>query len=47
MLDNDNIITANASKVVQKIPTNERDYHKCSLCIPYRHSIFLVEKAGC
>ena len=29
MLDNDNIMTAK----VQKVPTDEKDYHKCSLCV--------------
>ena len=33
MLDNDNIITAKASEVVQKAPTDEKDYRKCSLCV--------------
>ena len=33
MLDNDNIVTAEASEVVQKIPTDEKDDHKCSLCV--------------
>ena len=33
MLDNDNIMTAKASEVVQKVPTYEKDYHKCSLCV--------------
>ena len=33
MLDNDKIITENASEVVQKNPTDEKDYHKCSLCV--------------
>ena len=33
MLGNDNIMTANASEVVQKIPEDEKDYHKCSLCV--------------
>ena len=31
MLDNDNIMTAKASEVVKKVPTDEKDYHKCSL----------------
>ena len=30
---NFNIITAKASVVVQKVPTDEKDYHKCSLCV--------------
>ena len=33
MLDNDNIMTVNASEVVQKIPTDGKDYHKCSLYV--------------
>ena len=33
MLDNDNIMTAMASEAVQKVPTDEKDYYKCSLCI--------------
>ena len=33
MLDNDNIMTAKASKVVQRVPTDEKDYHKCPLCV--------------
>ena len=33
MLDNDNIITAKASEVVHKVPTDEKDYHRCSLCV--------------
>ena len=33
MLDNDNIMTAKASEVVKKAPTNEKDYYKSSLCV--------------
>ena len=33
MLDNDNLMTAEASEVVQKVPTDEKDYYKCSLCV--------------
>ena len=33
MLDNDNIMIARASEVVQKVPTDEKGYHKCSLCV--------------
>ena len=33
MLYNDNIMTAKASEVVQKIPTDEKEYYKCSLYI--------------
>ena len=31
MLDNDHIMTGKASEVVQKVSTDEKDYHKCSL----------------
>ena len=33
MLDNDNLLTAKAYEVVQKVPTDEKDYHKCFLCV--------------
>ena len=33
MLNNDNIMTTNAFGIVQKIPTDEKDYYKCSLCV--------------
>ena len=33
MLNNGNIMTVNASEVVQKVPTDEKDYHKCSLYV--------------
>ena len=33
MLDNDNIMTAKASEIVQKVPIDEKDYHKCPLCV--------------
>ena len=33
MLDNDNVMTAKASEVVQKVPTDEKDYQKCYLCV--------------
>ena len=32
MLDIDNIMAAKAPEVVQKVPTDEKDYQKCSLC---------------
>ena len=32
MLDNDNVISASVSEAVEKIPTDEKDYRKCSLC---------------
>ena len=31
MIDNDNIMTSNASEVVKK--RDEKDYHKCSVCV--------------
>ena len=33
MLDNHNIMTAKASEVVQKVPKDEKDDHKYSLCV--------------
>ena len=30
MLDNDNITSTSASEEVEKIPTDEKDYRKCS-----------------
>ena len=33
MLDNDNIIRANDSEVIEKIPTDEKDYRKSSFII--------------
>ena len=33
MLDNDNIMTAMDFEVVQKVPTDEKGYHICSLCV--------------
>ena len=33
MLDNDNVMTAKASEVVRKVPTDEKDYHRYSLCV--------------
>ena len=41
MLDNDNIMTAKASEVVQKVPTDEKDYHKCSLYVIDYHKCSL------
>ena len=40
MLDNDNIITS-VSEAVEKIPTDEKDYRKCSfMCFTlHSHSI--------
>ena len=41
MLDKYNIISTSVSEVVENIPTNEKDYHKCSFtCFALRsHSI--------
>ena len=41
MLDNDNIISTSVSEAVEKIPTNEKDYRKCSfMCFTlHSHSI--------
>ena len=41
MLDNDNIISTSVSGAVEKIPTNEKDYRKCSfMCFTlHSHSI--------
>ena len=48
MLDNDNTMIAEASEVVQKIPADEKDDHKCSLCvIVSTATAYLVEKVGC
>ena len=49
MLDYDNIMSRNVFEAVQKISTNEKDYHKCSLRVAV--SIFIttaysVEKVG-
>ena len=33
MLDNDNMMTAKASEVVQTVPTDKKIYQKCSLCV--------------
>ena len=33
MLNNDNIMPAEASEVVQNIPKDEKDDHKCPLCV--------------
>ena len=41
MLDKDNIRSTSASEAVGKIPTDEKDYRKCSfMCFTlYNHSI--------
>ena len=35
MLDNDNITSTSASEEVEKIPTDEKDYRKCSFIVLY------------
>ena len=45
MLDNDNIMTAKAFEVVQKVPTDEKDHRKCALCIIDYHKCSLCVKA--
>ena len=49
MLDNDNIISASVSEAVEKIPTDEKDYHKCSfMCFTlHSHSIQRAEQHIC
>ena len=41
ILDKDNIISASVSEVVEKIPTDEKDYRKCPfMCFTmYSHNI--------
>ena len=41
MLDKDNIISTSVAEAVEKIPTDEKDYHECSfMCFNlYSHSI--------
>ena len=33
MLDNDNIISTSVSEAAEKIPTDEKDYRKCSFIV--------------
>ena len=42
MLDNDNIISTSVSDAAEKIPTDEKDYRKCSFtCFTlYNHSSY-------
>ena len=35
MLDNDNITRTSVSEAVEKIPTDKKDYRKCSLIVFY------------
>ena len=38
MLDNDNTISTSVSEAVEKIPTDEKDYGKCSFMCFTLHS---------
>ena len=38
MLDKDNIISTSVSEAVEKIPTDEKDYRKCSFIVYFAHS---------
>ena len=38
MLDKDNIISTSVSEAVEKIPTDEKDYRKCSFIIYFAQS---------
>ena len=38
MLHNDNIISGSVSEAVEKIPTDEKDYSKCSFMYLTSHS---------
>ena len=45
MLDKDNIISTSVSEAVEKIPTNEKDYHKCSFTCFNLHS-YSIQREG-
>ena len=46
MLDKDNVIITSVSEAVEKVPTDEKDYRKCSLmCFTlYSYSIQRVDQ---
>ena len=44
MLDNDNIINTSVSEAVEKIPTDEKDYRKCSFMCFTLHS-YSIQRA--
>ena len=44
MLDKDNIISTSVSEAVEKIPTDEKDYRKCSFMCFTLHS-YSIQKA--
>ena len=45
MLDKDNVITTSVSEPAEKIPTDEKDYHKCSFMCFILHS-HSIKRAG-
>ena len=44
MLDKDNIISTSVSEAVEKILTDEKDYHKCSFICCTLHS-YSIQRA--
>ena len=44
MLDKDNIISASVSEAVEKIPTDKKDYRKCSFMCFTLHS-YRIQRA--
>ena len=38
MLDKGNIVSTSVSEAVEKIPTNEKDYRKCSFTVYFAQS---------
>ena len=44
MLEKDNIIRTSASEAVEKVPTDEKDYRKCSFICFTLHS-YSIERA--
>ena len=46
MLDKDNIISTSVSEAVEKIPTDEKDYRKCSFMCFTLHS-HSIQRADC
>ena len=50
MLDKDNIISTNVSEAVEKIPTDEKDYRKCSFVFYFvqpKSKIQLTHRKSC
>ena len=44
MLDKDNIISTSVSEAVEKVPKEEKDYHKCSIICFTLHS-YSIQRA--